>query len=87
MALRVVAPTFSGSGGAFKLGRAMFSYPAGSQVQFYDDPRTAWRVALVRVPHPGYSHPWTLHIVCERGEILGIPAKILMDAEREHFGT
>jgi hypothetical protein len=85
MAVRLGAPTFSGTGGAFKLGRTGFTYPAGSQVSYFDDPATAWRVALVRVPHSGYAHPWTLHIVCERGEILGIPAKILMDAEREHF--
>ena len=44
-------------------------------------------MALVRVPHPGYAHPWTLHVVCERGEIHGIPAPLQMRAEREHFDT
>ena len=34
MALQVGAPPFSGSGGAVKVGRRIYSYPAGSQVEY-----------------------------------------------------
>lgn len=85
MALRVVAPTFAGNGGTIRLGSALFSIPSGSQFQYYEDPATAWRVAIVRVPHPGTRHPWAVHVVCSRGEILGIPDRLLADAERQFF--
>jgi hypothetical protein len=42
-------------------------------------------VDVVRVYRPGYANPWRLCVVCSRGEIIGIPATLLMNAEREFF--
>ena len=81
MAPRLAAPTFSGTGGAFKLGRTGFSYPPGSRIEFFDDRR----LALILVPHRGYVTPWRLHIVHEGGELFGVPAQIILRVERELF--
>jgi hypothetical protein len=81
VAVRLSAPTFSGNGGAFKLGRVGYSYPAGSRIAYTE----GRRVAVVFVPSLGYVFPWKIHFLCEAGELLGIPAPIQLRAEREMF--
>ena len=52
MALQVGAPPFSGSGGAVKVGRRIYSYPAGSQVEYSED-RRGIGLMILRPPGRG----------------------------------
>lgn len=84
MGIRVVPPTFSGTGGAVKVGRAVWSYPEGSKVAYYTDAATGVRLALVFIPASAGVRPWGLRVLAEEGEILGIPARLLRETERRY---
>jgi hypothetical protein len=84
---RLVAPTFSGSGGCVRLSAGhSVTYPPGSQVNYLDH-QAFGRVALIRVPKVGFAHPWTLHVVAAAGEIVGLPTGVLLRCERDFFGA
>lgn len=86
MTLQLMAPTLTGTGASYKLGSGVrFSCPAGSQVRLHEDPKTGWLCALVRVPRPGYVHPWRLHVITDHGELVGLSARVILATELEFF--
>lgn len=71
-----IRPTSLTGTGSLVLGATRYSLPEAARVSYFD--HRGERVALVLVGR-------VLHVLHERGELYGIPAKILLKTRREHF--